>query len=84
MIWRGARTRVYGTLFGRDDSPAAFRLHAPVGDIAMMLGIPHGIAMRHLIAAVFRDLWANFDRREKYIVTLIARHMSARPDLRFI
>ena len=61
-------------LLGADDGPAAFGLHAPMRDIAVVLAVTHRIAVRHLIETILGDLRADLDRREQNVVAGIAGH----------
>ena len=74
-VRRTAGTGVNRTLLGRDNSPTAFRFHAAMRDISMMLGVAHGIAMRNLKKTVFCYLWANLERREEHVIAGVAGHL---------
>ncbi len=69
-----AGTRMNAALLGADHGPTALGLHLPMGDVAVMLGVAHRVAVRHLIEAVLGDLGADLDRREEHVVAGVASH----------
>lgn len=73
-VMRRIARRVKIALFGGNDTPAAFRLHAAHGDHAIRKEPPHAVAVRYLVEPVLRRHRSDLHGFEQNIVSRIPGH----------